>query len=193
MTLALEVAAHTTLFPQIEMFLVSHHLIVHSAKQLPCSVPSWTSPACCAGPTTSVFDVSLQFYWAHIQVFLNCPNLFSQQESVGFRKPFEDYNVSACSTVKVLLAMFHGSGGVLAPATILVDTDAMANFLHKAFIRKHDLCLQKQSAKSIVFGFKQDWSGHIQLLTLDSKPFNIQISFSVTQLGLVDAIFGLPW
>lgn len=88
---------------------------------------------------------------------------------------------------------FKGSGGVLAPATILVDTDAMANFLHKAFIRKHDLCLQKQSAKSIVLGFKQDWSGHIQLLTLDSKPFNIQISFSVTQLGLVDAIFGLPW
>jgi hypothetical protein len=39
----------------------------------------------------------------------------------------------------------------------------------------------------------EDWAGTIQLLTTDSKPFALHGSFGVTQLGLVEAIFGLPW
>jgi hypothetical protein len=35
--------------------------------------------------------------------------------------------------------LFKAPGGILIPATILVNTGSMANFVNEGFIRKHDL------------------------------------------------------
>lgn len=140
---------------------------------------------------------------------------------VGFDEVYDDYDESACATVDVPISTvqvrldcssggrllvpvsFKAPGGVLVPATVLIDTGAMANFVNESFIRQHDLRLRQRSSPVRCVGFDgregvgglvtQDWVGVIQLSTVDLKPFPLQSSFGVTRLGSVDAIFGLPW
>ncbi|KAA1134620.1 hypothetical protein PGTUg99_007694 [Puccinia graminis f. sp. tritici] len=100
-------------------------------------------------------------------------------------------------------ASFRGPGGVLIPATILVDTGAMANFVNESFIRQHDLKIRPRNNPIRCVGFDgregvgglvtQDWAGMNQLSSVDAKPFTLQSSFGITRLGSVDTIFGLPW
>ncbi|PLW14564.1 hypothetical protein PCANC_15728 [Puccinia coronata f. sp. avenae] len=99
--------------------------------------------------------------------------------------------------------VFKLAGGVTIPATILVDTGSMANFINKGFIRKHDLKTRQRKHPIRCVGFDgrkgvgglvtQDWAGSIQLSSIDSKPVPLSASFGITRLGSVDAIFGLPW
>lgn len=81
---------------------------------------------------------------------------------------------------------FRGLVVVMAPATILVDTSAMANFVNKVFVRTYPVCCVGFDGREGFGGLvTQDWAGHIQLATLDSKLFTLQSLFGVT--------FGLPW
>ncbi|PLW34431.1 hypothetical protein PCANC_20206 [Puccinia coronata f. sp. avenae] len=99
--------------------------------------------------------------------------------------------------------VFRLAGGVTIPATILVDTGLMANFINEGFVRKHDLKTRQQKHPICCIGFDgcegvgglvtQDWAGFIQLSSIDSKPVPLPASFGITRLGSVDAIFGLPW
>ncbi|KAA1108748.1 hypothetical protein PGT21_023962 [Puccinia graminis f. sp. tritici] len=129
----------------------------------------------------------------------------------GFEGEYEECDQAPCataevpvSTVHVQLVAFKGPDGVLASATVLADTGAMANFVNESFIRKHDLPLRSRKKPIRCVGFagsegvggivKQDWpAGVIQLNTLSSKPFPLGCSFGVTRLGSINAIFGLPW
>ncbi|KAA1079355.1 hypothetical protein PGT21_009054 [Puccinia graminis f. sp. tritici] len=141
--------------------------------------------------------------------------------SMGFDEHYEDYEEEDCATVEVPLATvqvrlegsngnrllvpvsFRGPGGSLIPATILVDTGAMANFVNESFVRKYGLKVRDRTTPIRCVGFDgregvgglvtQDWAGMIQLSSIDSKPFTLQSSFGITRLGSVDAIFGLPW
>ncbi|KAA1067419.1 hypothetical protein PGT21_004710 [Puccinia graminis f. sp. tritici] len=139
----------------------------------------------------------------------------------GYDEHYEDYDEEECATVEVPLATvqvrlegskgsrllvpasFRGPGGALIPATILVDTGAMANFVNKSFVRQHDLKIRPRNTPIRCVGFDgregvgglvtQDWAGMIQLSSVDAKPFTLQSSFGITRLGSVDTIFGLPW
>ncbi|KAA1090666.1 hypothetical protein PGT21_009749 [Puccinia graminis f. sp. tritici] len=145
----------------------------------------------------------------------------SQATSMGFDEHYEDYDEVDCATEEVPLATvqvrldgsngnrllvpvsFKGPGGSMIPATVLVDTGAMANFVNESFVRQHDLKMRPRNTPFRCVGFDgregvgglvtQDWAGMIQLSTIDSKPFTLQSSFGITRLGSVDAIFGLPW
>jgi hypothetical protein len=147
------------------------------------------------------------------------PNL--QSPSRGFDEQYDDYEEEDCATAEVPLATvqirlegsngsrllvpvsFKGPGGLMIPATVLVDTGAMANFVNESFVRQHDLKIRPRNTPIRCVGFDgregvgglvtQDWAGMIQLSTIDSKPFTLQSSFGITRLGSVDAIFGLPW
>ncbi|KAA1085761.1 hypothetical protein PGT21_018600 [Puccinia graminis f. sp. tritici] len=140
---------------------------------------------------------------------------------MGFDEHYEDYEEEDCATVEVPLATvqvrlegsngsrllvpvsFRGPGGSLIPATILVDTGAMANFVNESFVRQHGLKIRDRTTPIRCVGFDgregvgglvtRDWAGMIQLSSIDSKPFTLQSSFGITRLGSVDAIFGLPW
>jgi hypothetical protein len=100
-------------------------------------------------------------------------------------------------------ALFKAPGGILIPATILVDTGSMANFVNKGFIRKHDLRTWQQKSPIRCVGFDgckgvgglvtQGWVGMIQLSSINSTPVPVPSSFDITPLGSVDAIFGLLW
>ncbi|PLW26792.1 hypothetical protein PCASD_25771 [Puccinia coronata f. sp. avenae] len=112
----------------------------------------------------------------------------------GYNEQYKEYNESACATVAVPIATVHvhldcstknwllvpvsfrAPDSSMVPATILVDTGDMANFINKV--------------GGVV---TEDWVGPVQFSTIDSKPFSLQRLFGVTRLGLVDAIFGLPW
>ncbi|KAA1077836.1 hypothetical protein PGT21_021690 [Puccinia graminis f. sp. tritici] len=139
----------------------------------------------------------------------------------GYDEHYEDYDEGDCTTVDIPLATvqvrlegskgsqllvpasFRGPGGALIPATILVDTGAMANFVNEHFVRQHDLKIRPRNTPIRCVGFDgregvgglvtQDWAGMIQLSSVDAKPFTLQSSFGITRLGSVDAIFGLPW
>ncbi|KAA1071645.1 hypothetical protein PGT21_013926 [Puccinia graminis f. sp. tritici] len=141
--------------------------------------------------------------------------------SMGFDEHYEDYDEESCATVEVPLATVHvrlegsngnrllvpasfrGPGGSWIPATILVDTGAMANFVNESFVRQHDLKIRPRTTPIRCVGFDgregfgglvtQDWAGMIQLSSINSNPFTLQSSFGITRLGSVDAIFGLPW
>jgi hypothetical protein len=79
----------------------------------------------------------------------------------------------------------------------------MANFINKGFVRKYDLKTRQRKNPICCVGFDgregvgglvtQDWVGVVQMSSLNSKPVPLPASFGVTCLGLVDAIFGLPW
>ncbi|KAA1101553.1 hypothetical protein PGT21_024223 [Puccinia graminis f. sp. tritici] len=140
---------------------------------------------------------------------------------MGFDEHYEDYDEEDCATVEVPLSTVHvrlegsngsrllvpvsfrGPGGSLVPATILVDTGAMANFVNESFVRQHGLKIRDRNTPIRCVGFDgregvgglvtQDWVGMIQLSSIDAKPFTLQSSFGITRLGSVDAIFGLPW
>ncbi|KAA1070417.1 hypothetical protein PGT21_011858 [Puccinia graminis f. sp. tritici] len=144
-----------------------------------------------------------------------------QSSSRGFDEQYDDYEEEDCATAEVPLATvqvrlegsngsrllvpvsFKGPGGLMIPATVLVDTGAMANFVNESFVRQHDLKIRPRNTPIRCVGFDgregvgglvtQDWAGMIQLSTIDSKPFTLQSSFGITRLGSVDAIFGLPW
>jgi hypothetical protein len=98
---------------------------------------------------------------------------------------------------------FKLAGGVLIPATILVDTGSMANFINKGFVWKYNLktrqrknpirCVGFDGREGVRGLFTQDWVGVVQLSSLNSKPVPLPASFGITRLGLVNAIFGLPW
>ncbi|PLW05271.1 hypothetical protein PCANC_28921, partial [Puccinia coronata f. sp. avenae] len=100
-------------------------------------------------------------------------------------------------------ASFRAAGGLLIPATILVDTGSMANFVNEGFVRKHNLCTRQRKAPIRCVGFDgrkgvgglvmQDWVGMIHLFSIDLQLVPVPSSFGITWLGLVDAIFGLPW
>ncbi|KAA1078166.1 hypothetical protein PGT21_029862 [Puccinia graminis f. sp. tritici] len=139
----------------------------------------------------------------------------------GYDEHYEDYDEEECATVDIPLATvqvrlegskgscllvpasFRGPGGTLIPATILVDTGAMANFVNESFVRQHDLKIRPRNTPIRCVGFDgregvgglvtQDWAGMIQLSSVDAKPFTLQSLFGITRLGSVDAIFGLPW
>ncbi|KAA1090535.1 hypothetical protein PGT21_004540 [Puccinia graminis f. sp. tritici] len=145
----------------------------------------------------------------------------SSSSHPGYDEYYEDYDEEECATVEVPLATvqvrlegskgsrllvpasFRGPGGALIPATILVDTGAMANFVNESFVRQHDLKIRPRNTPIRCVGFDgregvgglvtQDWAGMIQLSSVDAKPFTLQSSFGITRLGSVDAIFGLPW
>ncbi|PLW13162.1 hypothetical protein PCANC_18628 [Puccinia coronata f. sp. avenae] len=137
----------------------------------------------------------------------------------GLDKIYKDYEEAEAATVPVSTvqvrldcsaggrilfpALFKAPGGILIPATILVNTGLMANFVNEGFIRKHDLRTQQQKSPIRCVGFDgrkgvgglvtQDWVGMIQLSSIDSTPVLVPSSFGITRLGSVDAIFGLPW
>ncbi|KAA1129112.1 hypothetical protein PGTUg99_029840 [Puccinia graminis f. sp. tritici] len=139
----------------------------------------------------------------------------------GFDEECEECDQAPCATAEIsvdtvhvqldcsikgrllLPLAFKGPDGVLASATVLADTGAMANFVNESFIRKHDLPLRSRKKPLRCVGFAgsegvggivtHDWAGVIQLNTLSSKPFPLGCSFGVTRLGSIDAIFGLPW
>ncbi|PLW22287.1 hypothetical protein PCASD_16997 [Puccinia coronata f. sp. avenae] len=100
-------------------------------------------------------------------------------------------------------ASFKTPDGACIPATILVDTGAMANFVNEGFICRHELALRQRKTPIRCVGFNgqeavggivsEDWAGTIQLSTNNAKPFALHSSFGVMRLGSVDAIFGLPW
>ncbi|PLW57879.1 hypothetical protein PCANC_00959 [Puccinia coronata f. sp. avenae] len=100
-------------------------------------------------------------------------------------------------------ALFCALGGLLVPATILVNTGSMANFVKERFICKYDLRTHQRKSPIGCVGFDgwegvgglvtQDWVGMLQLSTIDFKPVPVPSSFGVTRLGSVDSIFGLPW
>ncbi|KAA1067789.1 hypothetical protein PGT21_017010 [Puccinia graminis f. sp. tritici] len=141
--------------------------------------------------------------------------------AMGFNEHYEDYDGESCATVEVPLATVHvrlegsngnrllvlvsfrGPGGSWIPATILVDTGAMSNFVNESFVRQHNLKIRPRNTPIRCVGFNgregvgglvtQDWAGMIQLSLIDSKPFTLQSSFGITRLGSVNAIFGLPW
>ncbi|KAA1113413.1 hypothetical protein PGT21_030971 [Puccinia graminis f. sp. tritici] len=87
----------------------------------------------------------------------------SSLSHLGYDEHYEDYDEEDCATVDVPLATvqvrlegskgsrllvpasFRGPGGVLIPATILVDTGAMANFVNESFIRQHDLKIRPRN------------------------------------------------
>ncbi|PLW27485.1 hypothetical protein PCASD_23089 [Puccinia coronata f. sp. avenae] len=140
--------------------------------------------------------------------------------SLGFEE-IHEYDELDCAIVDVPIATVHvrldhstnnrflvpaslkSADGSLTPATILVDTGAMANFINSEFVRRHDLTLCQRKVPIRCVGFDgregvggvvtEDWAGKIQLSTVNSKPFSLNGSFGVTRLGSVDAIFGLPW
>jgi hypothetical protein len=80
---------------------------------------------------------------------------FEDEDLHGHDECYEDLEeaeaaVVPVSTVHVLLdvskegrilvpTVFRLAGGVTIPATILVDTGSMANFINEGFVRKHDL------------------------------------------------------
>ncbi|PLW15392.1 hypothetical protein PCANC_20482 [Puccinia coronata f. sp. avenae] len=137
----------------------------------------------------------------------------------GLDEIYEDYEEAEAATIPVstfqvrldcssggrilVPASFKAPGGVLVPATILVDTGLMANFVNKGFIRKHVLRTRQRKTPICCVGFDgckgvgglvtEDWVGMLQLSSVNSKPVPVPSSFGVTRLGLVDAIFGLPW
>ncbi|PLW31237.1 hypothetical protein PCANC_23122 [Puccinia coronata f. sp. avenae] len=86
--------------------------------------------------------------------------------------------------------MFKLAGGVMIPATILVDTGSMANFINKGFVQKHHLQTQQQKHPVRCVGFDgreglgglvtQDWAGVIQLSSINSQPVLLQASFGIT-------------
>ncbi|KAI7950664.1 hypothetical protein MJO29_009338 [Puccinia striiformis f. sp. tritici] len=145
-------------------------------------------------------------------------------QSAGFDELYEDYGEEedrtasipekSISTVEIRLdnsqggrllvpLAFRAPGGTLVPATVLIDTGAMANFVNERFVRQHDLKLRQRKVPIQCVGFDghqgvgglvtQDWVGMVQLSKLNSEPFHLKSSFGVTRLGSVDAIFGLPW
>ncbi|POV98898.1 hypothetical protein PSTT_14130 [Puccinia striiformis] len=157
----------------------------------------------------------------HVQPESTMDNHF---QSAGFDELYEDYGededetaqipVKSVSTVQVRLdnsqggrllvpLAFRAPGGTLVPATVLVDTGAMANFVNERFVRQHDLTLRQRKVPIQCVGFDgsqgvgglvtQDWVGMVQLSKINSEPFHLKSSFGVTRLGSVDAIFGLPW
>ncbi|PLW12523.1 hypothetical protein PCANC_23012 [Puccinia coronata f. sp. avenae] len=81
-----------------------------------------------------------------------------------------------CSTRGRILvpALFKAPGGILIPATILVNTGF-------------------DGRKGVGGLVTQDWVGMIQLSSIDLTPVPVPSSFGITRLGSVDAIFGLPW
>jgi hypothetical protein len=76
----------------------------------------------------------------------------------------------------LVTTMFKLAGGVMIPATILVNTSSMANFINKGFVRKHDLRTQQRKHPVRCVGFDgregvgrlvtQDWAGVIQLSSI---------------------------
>ncbi|PLW44624.1 hypothetical protein PCASD_05160 [Puccinia coronata f. sp. avenae] len=143
------------------------------------------------------------------------------QADLGFDEIYTEFEETECAPISVPISTVHikldcsvkgrllvpvsfkEADGVLFPATVLIDTGAMANFVNKGFIRRHSLGLQRRKTPIHCVGFDgqeavggvvtEDWAGRIQLLTIDSKPFSLPSSFGVTRLGSVDEIFGLPW
>ncbi|KAA1086247.1 hypothetical protein PGTUg99_013747 [Puccinia graminis f. sp. tritici] len=121
---------------------------------------------------------------------------------LGYDEQYDDYDEEECAMVDVPLATvqvrlegskgsrllvpasFCGPGGVLIPATILVDTGAMANFVNESFIRQHNLKIRPRNNPIRCVGFDgregvgglvtQDWAGMIQLSSVDAKPFTLQ-------------------
>lgn len=90
--------------------------------------------------------------------------------STGFDEFYEDYEDSACATVEVPVSTFQirldcsvGScllvpvsfklAGQLIPATILVDTGVMANFINEQFVQQHNLRLRKRKTPIRCVGF----------------------------------------
>ncbi|PLW27912.1 hypothetical protein PCANC_25391 [Puccinia coronata f. sp. avenae] len=150
-----------------------------------------------------------------------CPCFRSPSEDLyhGLDVMYKDYEEAEAATVPVstvqvqldcssggrilVPASFRAAGGLLIPATILVDTGSMANFVNKGFVRKHNLCTRQRKAPIRCVGFDgrkgvgglvmQDWVGMIHLFSIDLQLVPVPSSFGITWLGLVDAIFGLPW
>jgi hypothetical protein len=131
---------------------------------------------------------------------------FEETECAPISVPISTVHIKLDRLVKGRLLVpvsFKDADGALFPATVLIDTGAMANFVNKGFIRRHLLGLQRRKTPIRCIGFDgqeavggvvtEDWAGRIQLLTIDSKPFLLPSLFGVTRLGSVDAIFGLPW
>ncbi|KAH9455985.1 hypothetical protein Pst134EB_012209 [Puccinia striiformis f. sp. tritici] len=128
---------------------------------------------------------------------------------------YEDVVDADLATVKVQLdtsrsghimvrVSFQVSPSKSVVASVLVDAGAMANFVNKRFINKNHLStrLRKNPIRCIGFDGNEgvgglvthDWVGRIHVSLVDSAtaiPF--PSSFCVTCLGLVDAIFSLPW
>ncbi|PLW10102.1 hypothetical protein PCANC_20527 [Puccinia coronata f. sp. avenae] len=114
----------------------------------------------------------------------------------GLDKIYKDYEEAKAATVPVstvqvrldcsaggrilVPALFKAPGGILIPATILVDTRFDG-----------ELCFDGR--KGVGGLVTQDWVGMIQLSSIKSTPFPVPSSFGITRLGSVDAIFGLPW
>ncbi|PLW27796.1 hypothetical protein PCANC_26927 [Puccinia coronata f. sp. avenae] len=89
----------------------------------------------------------------------------------GYNKQYEEYDESACATVAVPIATVHvhldcstknrllvpvsfcAPNGYMVPATILVDTGDMVNFINKGFVRKHELNLRQWKTP-----IRCDWS-----------------------------------
>jgi hypothetical protein len=133
----------------------------------------------------------------------------------GYNKQYEEYDESACATVAVPIATVHvhldcstknrllvpvsfcAPNGSMVPATILVDTGNMVNFINKGFVRKHELNLRQWKTPIRCVGFDgreavggvvtEDWVGPVQFSTINLKPFSLQSLFGITWLGLVDA------
>ncbi|PLW56751.1 hypothetical protein PCANC_01715 [Puccinia coronata f. sp. avenae] len=154
-------------------------------------------------------------------VALEHKDFLSHQEVLGFDEVYKEYEEAECAPVTIPISTVHiqldrtvkgcllvpvsfkDVNGSLFPATVLVDTGAMANFVNKGFVRRHALTLQQRKTPIRCVGFNgqeavggvvtEDWAGCIQLLTVDLTPFTLPSSFGVTRLGSVDAIFGLPW
>jgi hypothetical protein len=142
------------------------------------------------------------------------PPSFEENDLHGHDKCYKDLEEAKAAIVHVQLDISKGgcilvptvfklAGGVTIPATILVNTVSMANFINEGFICKHDLKTRQQKHPICCVGFDgfeevgglvtQDWAGVIQLLSINSKPVPLLASFGITCLGSVDAIFGLPW
>ncbi|PLW57478.1 hypothetical protein PCANC_02618 [Puccinia coronata f. sp. avenae] len=148
------------------------------------------------------------------------PSPFESEDLHGHHKLYDNYEdyeeaevvTFPVSTVHVQLdvtkggrilvpVLFKLAGGVLIPATILVETGSMANFINKGSVRKFDLKTRQRKTPILCVGFDsregigglvtQDWVGVVQLSSLDSKPVPLPASFGIICLGLVDAIFGI--
>ena len=128
------------------------------------------------------------------------PSLFDVDDLHGHNKFYKDLEeakaaVVPVSTLHVCLDVLKGgrivvptifklAGGVMIPATILVDTVLMANFINDGFVQKHDLknCQQKHPVQCVGFDSKegvgglvtQDWAGVTQLYSIDSNPVLLQ-------------------
>jgi hypothetical protein len=145
----------------------------------------------------------------------------SHQEDLGYDKVYKEYKEEECAPVTIPISTVHiqldrtakgrllvpvsfkDVDGSLFPATILVDTGAMANFANGGFVLWHAFTLKQQKTPIQCVGFDgqeavggvvtEDWAGQIQFSMVNSTPFTLPSSFGVTWLGLVNTIFGLPW